>query len=50
MTPIMVMTPKKTLCLESREEAELARMAFIDAGESEVVIVEQLSMWDDADS
>ena len=48
MPPVMVLTPKKTLCLDSREEAELVRMELLDAGEQEVVIVEQMSMWDDS--
>lgn len=49
---VMVLTPKKTLCLDSREEAELVRMALIEGGldENDVVLAEQQMMFDDAGS
>jgi hypothetical protein len=46
---VMLLTPKKTHCLDTREEAECLRLDLLEAGavESDVVIVEQLSFWEE---
>lgn len=45
---VMVMTSKRTLFLNSREEAEFERLELIADGvaEREIVICEQLGLWD----
>lgn len=46
---VMVLTPKKTLFLDSREDAECLRLDLLEAGavEGDIVIVEQLSFWEE---
>lgn len=51
MTPrVMVLTPKRTLMADSREEAELIRLALLDGGtpEEDIVLAEQQHLFDDA--
>lgn len=46
---VMVLTPKKTLCLETREEAECVRLDLLESGvnEADIAIVEQLTFWEE---